>query len=83
MHYITFFHNSVVRSAKLHAMQNALEEPVRSYKEVFSVRCAMQNALEEPVRSYKEVFSVRWLSLLDALEAVIVTWPSLQNALEN
>ena len=37
MHYITF-HNSAVRSAKLHAIQEALEEPVRSYKEVFSVR---------------------------------------------
>ena len=57
-----FFHNSAVRSAKLHAIQEALEEPVRSYKEVFSV-C--------------------WLSLHDALEAVIVTWPSLQTALEN
>ena len=51
-----FFHNSAVRSAKLHAIQEALEEPVRSYE---------------------EVFSVRWLSLHDALEAVIVTWPSL------
>ena len=57
-----FFHNSAVRSAKLHAIQDALEEPVRSFK---------------------EVFSVRWLSLHDALEAVIVTWPSLQTTLEN
>ena len=30
-----FFHNSAVRSSKLHAIQEALEEPVRSYKEVF------------------------------------------------
>ena len=57
-----FFHNSAVHSAKLHAIPEALEEPVRSYK---------------------EVFSVRWLSLHDALEAVILTWPSLQTALEN
>ena len=57
-----FFHNSAVRSAKLHANTEALEEPVWSYK---------------------EVFSVRWLSLHDALEAVIVTWPYLQTALEN
>ena len=39
--------------------------------------------MEEPVRTYKEVFSVRWLSLHDALEAVILTWPSLQTSLEN
>ena len=56
------FHNSAVRSAKLHAIQDALEERVRTYK---------------------EVLSVRWLSLHDALEAVIVTWPSLQTTLEN
>lgn len=57
-----FFHNSAVRSAKLHSIQDALEEPV----------C-----------NYKEVFSVRWLSLHDAVEAVLVTWPSLQTTLEN
>ena len=57
-----FFHNSAVRSSKLHSIQDALEEPVRSYK---------------------EVFSVRWLSLYDAIEAVLVTWPSLQTTLEN
>ena len=57
-----FFHNSAVRSAKLHAIQDALEEPVRTYK---------------------EVFSVRWLCLHDALEAVILTRPSLQISLEN
>ena len=52
-----YFHNSVVRSAKLRAVQAALEEPVRSYK---------------------EVFSVRWLSLYNAVEAVLRSWPALQ-----
>ena len=42
-----YFHNSAVRSAKLHAVQAALEEPVHSYKEVFSV-----NAVEAVLRSW-------------------------------
>ena len=33
-----FFHNSAVRSAKLHAIQDALEEPVRTYRGIF---CAL------------------------------------------
>ena len=57
-----FFHNSAVRSVKLRTMQEALAEPVRTYK---------------------EVFSVRWLSLHDAIEAVLLTWTALQTTLEN
>ena len=43
----------------------------------------MQAALEEPVRSYKEVFSVRWLSLYNAVEAVLRSWPALQTTLDD
>ena len=44
---------------------------------------AIQDVSEEPICTYNNIFSVRWLSLHDALEAVILTWPFLQTALEN
>ena len=49
-----YFHNSAVRSAKLHQVQAALEEPVRSYKEVFSVRwLSLYNAVDSVVQSWQ------------------------------
>jgi hypothetical protein len=46
-------HNSAVRSARLHEVQVALEEPVRSYREVFSVRwLSFYGAVEAVVQSW-------------------------------
>ena len=55
-----YFHNSAVQSAKLREVQLSLEEPVRTYKEVYSV-C--------------------WLSLYNAVDAIVQSWPALHTTL--
>ena len=51
-----YFHNSAVCSAKLHQVQEALEELVRSYKEVFSVRwLSLYTAVDSVVQSWQSL----------------------------
>ena len=51
-----YFHNSAVHSAKFHQVQEALEEPVCSYKEVFSV-CwlSLYTAVDSAVQSWQSL----------------------------